>query len=290
MGGHQEEDNGGKQWRNQLQPYGKWLCVEGGRDAGLVLLTHLTDPPQGFPKNDEYGVAVRAVARWSGVYKWLQEGGKCLWKEVSPSADALLDEFVEFLKEKDMTGEDPRGADFAAARLYLEGGAHARITKAMNIVRERAKKSMLSGWTGWPEKPPPLDSQQQEGEIYDWAKNSCGNDIGWGVWFVREDNEWFSQRTSYREGAFIYVGVTLYQNYRRQALSKASEIKTEEWGKDWCFPQSEEEASAQYAGIVKLRSLDDVLRDGRGFTEAFWSWLEPSIKQALDIIEMSEKG
>ncbi len=110
--------------RNQLEFYDSYLS-EKCPDASLVLLTHLTEPPEGFKRTQHhsadsspgasmYTVPSRGVCWWSDVQKWLSN-----WCRQSVPSHVpqeflyfLTREFSEFLENQGMNLRPLEDNDF----------------------------------------------------------------------------------------------------------------------------------------------------------------------------------
>jgi hypothetical protein len=108
----------------QLEDYQAWLRSQ-SQHGIVVLLTHLTPPPtrDDAPHIDFMRLS---VIRWSALYKYLVKDGGPHWRNATPDASTLVNEFTKFLKECDMAQEDPTATDFAAARLFYTTDAETR--------------------------------------------------------------------------------------------------------------------------------------------------------------------
>lgn len=109
---------------DQLSLYGGWIRNSAPRDAFSVvcLLTHLTEPPQGFADGGEVsGKAVPHVAKWAAIASLLRRLAESI--EVGDHLRMLAHEFRLFLEEAGMTMEYAGRDEFAAALVYLRAGS-----------------------------------------------------------------------------------------------------------------------------------------------------------------------
>jgi hypothetical protein len=262
----------------QLEDYGGWLAKKTDW-AALVVLTHLTQTPEGFLEKDQgqkYGVRLCAVKTWSELYKWLakEKEGRKLPNDSSPP-DILVDEFLSFLKEVELSTDEPTALDFAAARVCFQGGAYSRIVEAMQKVRVRAK-TVLPGRTGEANSCPGFEVEPSDVMIWDGGSHKQ-HDIRWGIWFGSPESEWWNkdsmlEHLSHRDGMCIYINPPVEQG---------SYEKLQREFPSWYFPHE----SGRYRTIVKT----DPLPCEEEFTEAFWRWLEPSLEEAKQIVEQLEQ-
>ena len=121
----------------QLNNYDTFLqeAVDGSPTA-LVLLTHTTQPPEGFtnPTHEAYRTSLRSVASWNKVAKWFEKN------DFDEPLNTLAREFGEFLKEDTMPTLD----DVAIARHYLAHPHEALIGAVQNMV---AGDQLPDGWS-----------------------------------------------------------------------------------------------------------------------------------------------
>lgn len=114
----------------QLKNYDTFLQQSAeGNSTALVLLTHITQPPEGFtePTHRAYRTSLRSVASWNRVAKWFEELSQK--SDVDEPLKTLAREFGEFLKEDAMPTLD----DVARARLYLARSHWALIAAVKNM-------------------------------------------------------------------------------------------------------------------------------------------------------------
>ena len=114
----------------QLKNYDTFLQQSAeGNSTALVLLTHITQPPEGFtePTHGAYRTSLRSVASWNRVAKWLEELSQK--SDVDEPLKTLAREFGEFLKGDAMPTLD----DVARARLYLARSHWALIAAVKNM-------------------------------------------------------------------------------------------------------------------------------------------------------------
>lgn len=124
---------------DQLRVYGDWLKQTAGRAgqklAVLCLLTHITNPPEGFKEDQRDGLASKVV-RWSQIAAEVQAlaRGAALPLDVR----TIAREFHLFLLEQNMTTDFARFEDFAAAIVYARSGTRISSTfeKIYNHISE----------------------------------------------------------------------------------------------------------------------------------------------------------
>jgi hypothetical protein len=111
---------------DQLGFYEKYLQSK-GITAGLVLLTHMREPPVTFLTGQSGengpGVVFRHVCRWAEVHRWLTQ-----WKFIPTSAHApdsdgaflmkLARELAQFLEDQGMNVEDLSGNDLDVMKAF----------------------------------------------------------------------------------------------------------------------------------------------------------------------------
>jgi len=258
---------------DQLRFYDKWLAARTTRPVALVLLTHLVDAPIDFlVDRGKYQSALRSVKRWSQLYRWLTtEDRQTWWKDVDR---ALVDETIQFLKEKELMSENPTLNDFAAARLYLGGGAYARIADALRITRRsiesRFAKSLLSGF---PNKPPVIKSLETEGWISDWCRAGKNPVIGWGFYFCQESSECWSEYSppvALLQGAYVVIEFEVTsQRPKGQEFSR------------WHFPTWKYEDADEF-GVYVVEPLTSFTGE---FSPAYSSWVADQFHDALKLID-----
>lgn len=127
----------------QLRRYGNWLrekckkCEERKWPGALVLLTHLTDPPDDFEENSQstYGVEFTNTVRWSQISLWLQELSENHENFSSHSHSFLAGELGQFLKERNMGVQTISPDDLKAAERFVCGGHATSITSSLQAIR-----------------------------------------------------------------------------------------------------------------------------------------------------------
>jgi len=142
-----------------LNFYDQWLAQANGSSSALVVVTHLTEPPADFESGSDYRTGIRAVRKWSELYKWLcSDSGS--WTS-APRAAVLVKELLEFMREEKLMTEEITWQDVAATRMFLVGGAHARFRNFITSVRT-AVTSKFTNLKGFPEKPPELHGDVED--------------------------------------------------------------------------------------------------------------------------------
>lgn len=122
----------------QLRKYGEFLHnreLNHGRPTALVLLSHVTSPPEGFTdcECDDYGVSLRGAAYWYMVAEWFRN----LYQDTNGVGEplrSLAREFSKFLEEE---MDKPTLDDFAIARHYFKG-SHTALSTAVEVMNEEA--------------------------------------------------------------------------------------------------------------------------------------------------------
>ena len=126
-----------RETRSQLEDYGRELKRR-NPNAGLVLLTSSTVPPEGYLENGSYaykryGIRLRSVCNWRQIHDWLQ----------SKPRTRLAIELATFLEDKGL--DDMNKADVNALRVFLgRPKLYAKITEAMSTV-EKPVLALLKG-------------------------------------------------------------------------------------------------------------------------------------------------
>ena len=125
----------------QLESYDTFLQqTADGNPTALVLLTHITQPPEGFtnPAYEAYRTSLRSLASWDKAAKWFKELSQ--ESDIDEPLKTLAREFGEFLKEDTMPTLD----DVARARLYLTHSHNALVGAVQNMA---AGYQLPNGWS-----------------------------------------------------------------------------------------------------------------------------------------------
>ena len=161
----------------QLRRYGEFLRNLHGRRTALVLLSHVTSPPEGFADRecDDYGVSLRGAAYWYMVAKWFRN----LHQDrngVGEPLRSLAREFSKFLEE-DMPTLD----DFANARHYFKG-SHTALSTAVEVMNSEAA-ALTPTWTSG------RGLRYEPAGIYRWRHRQTGDPhwIYFGLCFAPVD-------------------------------------------------------------------------------------------------------
>ena len=172
---------------DQLASYDKWLVQNGGSLVALVVITHSTEAPVDFryKGRESYKARITTIRRWSELYSWLSDDLDQAFpeKDLPPECALLRSELVEFLREERLMTDEPTFQDVAAARLYLNSGAHMRFVGFMTSIRN-AVREKFGNLKGWPDKPPQLWSEPsyEYGGVADWCVLHRGIQVGWGLY------------------------------------------------------------------------------------------------------------
>lgn len=261
---------------DQLKPYDGWLADK-TRDhapftAPLVLLTHLTQPPEAFVSADGYACKT-FVSRWPKVYEWLSAN---LAEGSWPVGCAVLaEELLGFLKEKDLMTENPTLKDFAAARLYLSGGSGSRVAWAVNGARQVVAKK-FSNLSGLPRDAPRTTSWEKSGWVYDYGEFPDGHHVEWGTFFLDEDDlaDWagYEPKVTFLEGA--YVLVQLSQIVKRPPSGFS----------DWYFPNELNEK-----GLFDVFCLAPFGSFKGAFADLFPRWAADRLEEGKQLIAAARR-
>jgi hypothetical protein len=276
-GGKLMGDGGGRpSWVDQLTFYDHWLAsMRPAEKAALVLLTHLCKPPSQFLSDGgAYRTALRSVRSWADLYKWLtKEKGAMHWSTIAPRAAVLIDSFIHLMKEKQLMNDSPTPNDFAAARLYLCGGAHNRMVEAMAEARKLVQ-NRFSNLKGFPNKPPDAYSEPADGSLMDWCELSNGPAIVWGIYFTREDSDFWidlDPPVKFREGVFLEI------EFKRIVLRPKSKFSS------WHFPQ-EVLKNPRADNAFYVSKTAPFSEFGDEFTSGFSAWVADSFDEAKYLI------
>lgn len=121
---------------SQLTTYGAWLarrCQGHGWPGALVLLTHRSEPPQGYGSAG-YGVPHVGTCRWREVWRWARAAGAD--GSAAPGTWAQLSiEFAAFLEAQRMSADYMTQDDIAQAQVFV--ATADRVQHTFNAVAER---------------------------------------------------------------------------------------------------------------------------------------------------------
>jgi hypothetical protein len=132
---------------HQLARYGKRLaqnCKTREWPGALVLLTHLTEPPEDFISRaeDKYHVRFTSVCRWSHVVLWLKKLSRKISDSTSKPAHFLASELAEFLEDKHMKSETVTLENLVAAENFVTNGHAAKIAESFSEIRAKLKPAL----------------------------------------------------------------------------------------------------------------------------------------------------
>ena len=285
----------------QLQRYGRWLdeFADDCSTPALVLLTQITEPPEGFadPRSDEFGVQLRSVARWKDIADWF---GELSQEAACEPLKSLAGELAVFLQEQEV--EMATLDDIVVARLYLAGPRD----RLRNTVSQ-----MLDGFefpNGWQVvksvKSEPVGLFK---EIKNNADRNVSLYVGLGLKPSHENDQAIGGFTHYENSklarpnavgigdgvyAFVYIwtadeqceyipGFTRCCWYERRdgALVRASvqlDVNSEGW---WHYCVADE----SYGGYARICALHELVEDNGRIAGRLTCWTHEALNQALTL-------
>lgn len=256
----------------QLNFYDQWLAQASGPSSALVVVTHLTEPPTDFQSGSDYRTEIRAVRKWSELYKWLRSDSGS-WSSAAGAA-VLVNELLEFMREENLMTEEITWQDVAAARMFLVGGAHARFRNFITLVRTAVTRK-FTNLKGFPEKPPELhgDVENEVGAIQDWCNFHKDLWVYWGIYlgpnFWSPNIELTPERS---DAGFVYI-----EFKQRVNRPPGNEFAA------WHFPSQTEMDDFSVAKTLDLDHLET-----ERITVGFSQWLIASLEEAKKIIEFAD--
>jgi hypothetical protein len=271
----EEAESGLIRWVGQLEHYDRWLSTHGSTDAALVLLTHLSEPPQDFQSGDGFSIRTRAVRKWANLYCFLADSERRSWWNRGRSGlDAIVADFLELLEEYELMSEDPSLNDFAAARLLTTRGAYGRVLSCLRHASNRIRPILKDrGCSSFPKGYAYIWSDGDDGFITDQADTQSGVQLVWGLWFGMPGSKFFGDGLEpplrQHEGIVFYI-----------TLSKSLEQSTPSQFPGWHFPAG---GSTDGTFVVKPRPLSEFFEDSDA-TTAMALWLEKAANEALQIV------
>jgi hypothetical protein len=183
----------------QLEFYDRWLsdnCLE----AALVLLTHLTDAPQGFLVDEGDIRSGRAathkvnvlhrVCRWTTVYEWLMRWYENSANNFKDNPEAvflrmLTREFLEFLENKNMSVADMESDDLELLDSFFYQDIWKKMRNLADSMRTLVAPLLPNLDVHRRPHPPPSTGAWEETQIlWDWGycyEQELEWYIGWGL-------------------------------------------------------------------------------------------------------------
>lgn len=278
----------------QLEDYGVFLKSKAahGNPTALVLLTSVTQPPEGFtdPEYDKrYSVSLRSVAFWNKVSGWFQqiqheENG------VDEPLNTLAREFNEFLKEVNMPTLD----DFVIAQDYFarSRGALIQAVKKMQAASRfpnQWKSSRLGyrpfGISVWHS---PMDEEKRNVQY-----GICFNPLDEGDEHLhgiqRYENDALKEPKPIEDGFYAYVTV----NGSPDECQKIPVYSDNQWheknpvlvekqllvdSRGWYYYRG-----SAWAGYAKIRPIKEFLDDDGHVGNGLQEWTQGVLEDACQL-------
>jgi hypothetical protein len=270
-GGEERDLHGRRYWIGQLERYDRWLNGLGAPQTALVLLTHLSEAPENFSKGNGFHTPVRAVQRWSALYKLLTErNGSTRWAQ-GEGLEIYVADFCALLMEHELMYEDPSMSDFAAARLFATRGAQTRIFECMHEARKQIRP-LLDRYGKMPKSGAVFEPDGEDGLIIDYVEPANGPSIVWGFWFGMPGSKVWGQALepplAQHEGAIVYV--EFEKVVRRPSGGNFQE---------WRFPAF---VGAGPSDVLKIQPFSSFF-EAEDARNAIVTWMKAAVIEALEI-------
>lgn len=275
-----ETSDGSEPPTSQLRVYGRWLA-ENNPDAGIVLLTHATEPPDDFlDDTSDYGVALRGICRWRRIYGWLLRAAS---STATAAARNLAREFARFLEEIPMGVDDPGALEFSLTHAYYRL-AYTRLENAFRDIdrflhacypdgRDFSSRTNVGfdGCLVWRWFRPGLPEHQPR-----WY-------VGWGIRFPTDLPPAFRLEPPLpaHEMAVVFL-----ESDGKDFPSHL--IDRDRRPPGWHWP--EQVQLQAHVGPVRTRPLVELYSSPRGFAEELKIWLKPCLDDATAIFAAAARA
>lgn len=262
-------------------------------EGGLVLLTHLTDPPEEFATNMNkdagcFRLAVRSTCRWAEVHKWLgawqQNNEKASQTAAIIFLSGLMQEFRQFLEVQKMVAIDMDGADLEAVGLYLSREIWAKVRQLLDTARDAALKTWPEGISTRSRPSSHLVNETQL--LWDWIYpfKELTWYVGWGFATSRGLMGVEIELPADLQAFLLVTSEPAYgERLGKEIVLATSEIETMERN-GWKMYYSNPANRAARFRIVRFRNARDFAESPSGFNSSFQGWLRSGIEEARSIL------
>ena len=269
-----EEAKFGAEEVTQLQFYGRHLRSR-NKNGALILLTNGATAPDGFVNGHKsFGVDLRAVCPWIRVHDWLSSISGI---KGTSAAAFLRDALKQFLKAegiRDMNERDLKVlGSYYKSRAQLEN-ADRRLSEVMKAARFSLGRLKVRV----PNIEFTVPKDEEWGVLVSYSdsirsRTGAACRIGWG--FSSGDGPWFERKSSALLVAFVSIhpNVNIAEKYGLKGLNK----KLSEWQ-----GMNLDDDSRTWTHTIEVKRF---LRDPKGFTDGFISWLQPQVQKAIKLAQ-----
>lgn len=274
---HEEVDDSQvtEKLKNQLEIYGDWLSRQ-NQNSALILLTYATPPPSDYLIKDElYKTSLRSISYWHTIHKWFKYWGN---RNIENNfCGYLAIEFALFLEDKGMN--DFMNKDLAILNLFFSNEINSKLNNLMENARN-VVQNIIGGCTKKPQQKVIYDDEDEILSDYchylvkDWY-------LQWGLWFPTGDKEdhWLAYGASPYPQAFILFASD------KDDIPSLHKIIENRRKRSWYTSMNPEECTE----CVKLLNITELIADPNGFNSSFLAWLEKSVIEAKEIMELAAK-
>lgn len=214
----------------QLKDYGSWLHSK-NEHAVLVLLSHLTKPPDDFLKQSEnYGVRQKNFINWQQIYNWLKT-------EAKDTDICLTNDLMNFLKECSMASESPNVTDLSVLEIFVAGTGE-KINNMMKFTREELEKKFSPNMDWGKEKSSfvsdglyTIDYKQKA--VWSWVllDSKEYSYLGWGICYPDEEDEWGWRYffPDIPKKPFVFIGLFSEASTVKENYNKSLSYRPDNW-------------------------------------------------------------
>lgn len=277
--------------RNQLEFYDDWLATT-YPEAGLVLLTHLTDAPPGFVEYESvpelgegvsshrYKAAFRRECRWTNVYEclltWCDGIANQTQYEEQTVSRALTREFCSFLRENSMGLRKIENKDLELLDSFFSQEILNTFKQLSEIVRT-AVIPVIPNAQRLPKSLPQTHAWGRDEVIWDWSycyENTLDWYLGWG----------FAAKNAFKGSGIVLPDslqafVVLASDVTNIPLQQHELARARQQGwVDYNPPPKRNLA------LIKTLNPQHLAASAEGFNRAFQDWVVGTIREGVGIL------
>jgi hypothetical protein len=208
---------------NQLVMYGRWLAKGLSKrnhvwPGALSIITHSTRPPADFRKpagDQRYQVKCRNDCTWAHVSKWLRgelrmDSPRKIDRSTELHWKRLAGEFVEFIKEGNMSSDTIVPSDISALDVYI--GSADRFDNTFRSIHENVISANCLGELAAPRKSPVEFIWDASARVlHDWVYLKARKQVkadwffDWGIQLPSDAGWWEGANPPVPKSGFAFV-------------------------------------------------------------------------------------